>query len=178
MVLLRPRDALRYGYRVWSERRSGLVLRLQTVQADGRVREQASFLQLDLDAPVSLTELARAMDDLEGYRALTPAPQRKLQDAERAWTLRESVPGFALQGCRAPQAQPRTMQCSYSDGLASVSLFIEPVRPGTAVAGARWSAGATQALARPLDADTWLTAVGEVPLDTLVLFADRLVRAR
>jgi sigma-E factor negative regulatory protein RseB len=178
VVLLRPRDALRYGYRVWSERRSGLVLRLQTVQADGRVREQASFLQLDLDAPVSLTELARAMDDLEGYRALTPAPQRKLQDAERAWTLREPVPGFALQGCRAPQAQPRTMQCSYSDGLASVSLFIEPVRPGTAVAGARWSAGATQALARPLDADTWLTAVGEVPLDTLVLFADRLVRAR
>lgn len=178
VVFLRPRDALRYGYRVWSERRSGLVLRLQTVQADGRVREQASFLQLDLDAPVSLTELARSMDDLKGYRALARAPERKLQEAERVWKLREPVPGFALQGCRAPQARPNTMQCNYSDGLASVSLFIEPGRPDATVGGARWSAGATQALARPLDSGTWLTAVGEVPFDTLVLFAERLERPR
>ena len=50
VVWLRPRDALRFGYRIWSEQGSGLVLRLQTVQADGHVREQASFLQLELDA--------------------------------------------------------------------------------------------------------------------------------
>lgn len=179
VVLLQPRDGLRFGYRLWSERRSGLVLRLQTVQADGHVREQASFLQIDLEAPVSLAELARGMDDVTGYRALAAAPERSLQDSERTWTLREPVPGFALQGCRAPQARPNTMQCGYSDGLASVSLFFEPLPSGRAAAvEARWSAGATQALARPLDATTWLTAVGEVPPATLVLFADRLVRAR
>ncbi|MGP1685277.1 MAG: MucB/RseB C-terminal domain-containing protein, partial [Giesbergeria sp.] len=71
------------------------------------------------------------------------------------------------------------MQCSYSDGLASVSLFFQPVGPGPqAPVQARWSTGATQALARPLDATTRLTAVGEVPSATLLLFAERLVRAR
>lgn len=179
VVLLQPRDDLRFGYRLWSERRSGLVLRMQTVQADGRVREQASFLQLDLDAPVSLAALSRAMDDLSGYRALAVVPERTVQDAERSWVLREPVPGFALQGCRVPQVRPQTMQCNYSDGLASVSLFFEPTPAGKTVpVVARWSAGATQALARPLDATTWLTAVGEVPAATLVLFAERLVRAR
>ena len=64
-------------------------------------------------------------------------------------------------------------------GLASVSLFFE-TRDGaqTLNALARWSAGATQALARPLDAHPWLTAVGEVPQATLALFAQRLVRVR
>ena len=179
VVLFQPRDGLRFGYRLWSEHGSGLVLRLQTVQADGRVREQASFVQLDLDAPVSLAELSRAMDDFSGYRAVSVAPERSLEGADRRWTLREPIPGFALQGCRAPQARPNTMQCSYSDGLATVSLFFEPLPSGKSVpAMARWSAGATQALARPLEASTWLTAVGEVPVATLVQFADRVVRAR
>ena len=179
VVLLQPRDELRFGYRLWSEQRTGLVLRLQTVQTDGRVREQASFLQLDLDAPVSLEALERAMDDMSGYRALASAPERSMRDAEQTWTLRAPVEGFAPQGCRAPQARPHTMQCSYSDGLASVSLFFEPAdASGSPPVVARWSAGATQALARRLDATTWLTAVGEVPPNTLVLFAERLVRVR
>lgn len=179
VVLLQPRDGLRFGYRLWSEARSGLVLRLQTVQADGRVREQASFLQLDLDAPVSLDEISRAMEDLSGYRSLSVVPARTVQDAERVWILRKPVSGFVLQGCQMPQARPNTMQCSYSDGLASVSLFFESTSRGnTAPVVARWSAGATQALARPLDATTWLTAVGEVPATTLGLFAERLVRQR
>ena len=178
VVLLQPRDDLRFGYRLWSEQHSGLVLRLQTVQADGRVREQASFLQLDL-APVSLAALSRAMDDMVGYRAQAIVPERSVREAEQTWALSEPVRGFSLQGCRASQAQPHTMQCSYSDGLASVSLFFEPVNsnnPSPVVA--RWSAGATQALARTLDATTRLTAVGEVPPATLVLFAERLVRMR
>ena len=179
VVLFQPRDGLRFGYRLWSEHGSGLVLRLQTVQVDGRVREQASFVQLDLNASVSLAELSREMDDFSGYRTVAVAPERSLDDGERSWTLREQVPGFVLQGCRAPQARPDTMQCSYSDGLATVSLFFEPVHSGKPVpVVARWSAGATQALARPLDASTWLTAVGEVPPATLVQFANRLVRTR
>ena len=179
VVWLRPRDALRFGYRIWSEQGSGLVLRLQTVEADGHVREQASFLQLELDAPVSLPALSQAMDDLQGYRALAQVPQRELPQEESVWALREALPGFSLQGCRVPQTRGNAMQCTYSDGLASVSLFFE-TREGaqTLNALARWSAGATQALARPLDAHTWLTAVGEVPPATLMLFAERLVRVR
>ncbi|MCO5104793.1 MAG: MucB/RseB C-terminal domain-containing protein [Burkholderiaceae bacterium] len=179
VVWLRPRDALRFGYRIWSEQGSGLVLRLQTVQADGHVREQASFLQVDLGTPVSLPALAREMEDTRGYRALAQLAPRELPPEEVAWTLREAVPGFSYQGCRASGTRGEAVQCTYADGLASVSLFFE-TRDGAVPAQtlARWSAGATQALARPLDAQTWLTVVGEVPAATLALFAERLVRVR
>ncbi len=179
VVLLHARDELRFGYRLWSEQQSGLVLRLQTVQTDGKVREQASFLQLELDAPVSVAALARAMDDLSGYRSLAAAPEREMQESEQTWTLREPVPGFALQGCRSSKPLSHTMQCNYSDGLASVSLFFEPATAVRQKAmAARWASGATQALALPLNATTWLTAVGEVPQATLVLFAERLIPMR
>jgi sigma-E factor negative regulatory protein RseB len=52
VVELNPRDKLRYGYRIWSEKKSGLVVKLQTLDVDGRVLEQAAFSELQLDAPV------------------------------------------------------------------------------------------------------------------------------
>ncbi|MNT87926.1 MucB/RseB family protein [compost metagenome] len=71
------------------------------------------------------------------------------------------------------------LQCLYSDGLASVSLFFEsfdsqrhPAEPQVS------SMGATQLLAQRVPPDTWVTVVGEVPLQTLRLFAGQLERAR
>ena len=36
-VQLVPKDPWRYGYRVWSEKKTGLVMKLQTVDASGRI---------------------------------------------------------------------------------------------------------------------------------------------
>lgn len=177
VIWLVPRDALRFGYRVWSERRSGLVLKVQTVQADGRVLEQAGFLQLDLDAPVSFDQLSSAMDDVSGYQVVDSVGEEDRTEQNSKWVLRTAVPGFRLEGCRMAFAGARTTQCSYADGLTRVSLFFEDLGPnGPPAAVARWSAGATRAIARPLDASTWLTVVGEVPYPTLLLFAERLQR--
>ncbi len=175
VVWLVPKDALRFGYRVWSERDSGLVLKVQTVTADGHLLEQASFMQLELDAPVSFDNVSSAMDDVAGYQVVDSTRQSTGVDSKSPWTLREPIPGFSRQGCRVSPARPRTTQCSYADGLTSVSLFFEnfgAFPPPSATA--RWAAGATRAIARPLNASTWLTVVGEVPFSTLVMFAERL----
>ena len=71
------------------------------------------------------------------------------------------------------------LQCLYSDGLASVSLFFESFdsqrhSPEPQVS----SMGATQLLAQRVPPDTWVTVVGEVPLQTPRLFAGQLERAR
>jgi sigma-E factor negative regulatory protein RseB len=39
VVELVPRDKLRFGYRIWSEKKTGLVIKLQTLDALGRVLE-------------------------------------------------------------------------------------------------------------------------------------------
>jgi sigma-E factor negative regulatory protein RseB len=68
VVHLAPKDSLRYGYRIWSERKSGLVVKLQTLDTEGNVLEQAAFSELQLDAPVRMDKLAQMMASTEGYR--------------------------------------------------------------------------------------------------------------
>ncbi|MDB5829762.1 MAG: transcriptional regulator, partial [Variovorax sp.] len=61
VVGLEPRDSLRFGYRIWSEHRSGLVVKLQTLDGDGKVVEQSAFSELQLDAPVKVHALSQMM---------------------------------------------------------------------------------------------------------------------
>ncbi|RYX89167.1 MAG: transcriptional regulator, partial [Comamonadaceae bacterium] len=72
VVQLQPRDKLRFGYRIWSEKKSGLVVKLQTLDVDGRVLEQAAFSELQLDAPVRMDKLAKLMGNTDGYRVEKP----------------------------------------------------------------------------------------------------------
>jgi sigma-E factor negative regulatory protein RseB len=67
------------------------------------------------------------------------------------------------------------MQWIFSDGLAAVSLFVEPFDRKRHTQEGAWAMGATQTLAKRVD-DWWLTAVGEVPAPTLKLFAQELKR--
>jgi sigma-E factor negative regulatory protein RseB len=69
------------------------------------------------------------------------------------------------------------MQWIFSDGLASVSLFLEPYDRQRHQQEGILAAGATQTLTRRLD-DWWLTVVGEVPPPTLKAFAQSLERRR
>jgi sigma-E factor negative regulatory protein RseB len=180
IVLLKPRDKLRFGYRVWTEKKSGLVIKLQTLDVDGKVLEQAAFSELQIDAPVRLESLARMMNKTAGYR--TERVETLATDpATEGWTLSEPVPGFRSMSCikRAPQpgTPPSTMQWVFSDGLASVSLFVEPYDAQRHLKEGLVGMGATQSLMRRSE-DWWLTAVGEVPAATLKNFAASLQRTR
>lgn len=184
VVAFIPRDAWRFGYRIWAEQGSGLALQLQTLDAEGRVLEQAAFSELAMESPAGLQAMLRMMGDMEGYRKAAVPLERTTADAE-GWRMRATVAGFVPQGCykkaRAVQAEvPRTvLQCIYSDGLATLSVFLEPYGAGRHPEGARSvSMGATQVVAQKVGQDTWATAVGEVPLETLRRFIGALERAR
>ncbi|MGJ7490426.1 MucB/RseB C-terminal domain-containing protein [Variovorax sp. ZT4R33] len=185
VLQLAPRDGLRFGYRVWSERRTGLVVALQTVDGDGRVVEQSAFSELQFEAPVKTQALAQMMGNTAGYRIEKSALERTSASAE-GWALREPVPGFKPVNCyrRAIDGESkaeRTMQWTFSDGLASVSLFVEPYEPQRQPREALMALGATYTLTRRLSdkgGDWWLTVVGEVPPQTLQAFAQGLMRTR
>jgi sigma-E factor negative regulatory protein RseB len=183
VVWFKPLDPLRFGYRIWSERTSGLVVKMQTLATDGRVLEQAAFSELDFDAPVPMDKLSRMMDDVAGYKVIAPAVV-KTTAQEEGWRLRQPVAGFVAQSCHKRAAATSSaalpvLQCLYSDGLATVSLFVEPFdaqRHGNQ--GQLGSMGATQMLGQRMVPDAWVTAVGEVPMQTLRLFVGALERTR
>jgi sigma-E factor negative regulatory protein RseB len=183
VVWFKPQDSLRFGYRLWSERDTGLVVKLQTLSGDGRVLEQAAFSELDLNASVRADQLSRMMDATEGFRVVAPAVVNTTARAE-GWNLRQPVAGFVAVSCHRRPVSPsekaqNVLQCLYSDGLASVSLFFEPFDSQRHPAEPQVSSmGATQLLAQRVPPDTWVTVVGEVPLQTLRLFAGQLERAR
>lgn len=185
VVNLVPRDSLRFGYRVWSERRSGLVIKLQTLDADGRVIEQSAFSELQLDAPVKVQALAQMMDSTAGYRVEKSELEHTTALAE-GWSLKHPVAGFKPTSCYrrslgAPGASEQTMQWTFSDGLASVSLFVEPYDVKSHPQEVLLALGATYTMTRHLTdkgGDWWVTAVGEVPPQTLEAFAQGLARTR
>lgn len=186
VVLLQPRDALRYGYRVWSEKKSGLVITLQTLDADGRVLEQSAFSELDMDAPVKIDKLAQLMSKTAGYKVVKSEMVRTTATNE-GWQLKAPVPGFQPVSCvkrptavgSLPGAAPdNTMQWSFSDGLANVSLFVEPFDAQRHTQEQEMAMGSTQTITKRIAADWWVTVVGEAPLPTLRLFAQSLERKK
>ena len=181
IVLLKPKDKLRYGYRIWSEQKTGLVVKLQTLDLDGRVLEQAAFSELQLNAPVRLDKLSQMMGKTTGYRKEVLETVQTDPDAE-GWSLRTPVAGFRSMSCikRPTQAgtlQQGTVQWVFSDGLASVSLFLEPYDVERHLREGLVTVGATRSLTLRAE-DWWLTAVGEVPPQTLKAFAQALERKK
>ncbi len=183
MLQLRPADSLRYGYRVWTEKKTGLVVKLQTLDGDGHVLEQAAFSELQLDVPVSMAKLTQMMSNTEGYQVEKPEMVKTTAAAE-GWVLKNTVPGFKPMSCYrrsvgagADARHENTLQWIFSDGLASVSLFVEVYDPQRHGQPGSLAMGATHTLTRRIG-DWWLTVVGEVPPQTLAAFAQGLERKK
>jgi len=187
IVELKPRDQLRFGYRIWSEKSSGMLMKVQTLDGDGTVLEQAAFSELQLDAPVSVSKLTRMMDNTEGYRVDRPALVKTTATAE-GWAMKNPVAGFRPMTCHkrpTPSGDSGktegAMQWVFSDGLASVSLFVEAYDARRHKVEGVMALGATHALTRRLSdksGDWWLTVIGEVPQNTLAALAQGLERTR
>lgn len=186
VVTLVPKDKLRFGYRVWSEKKSGLVIKLQTLDTDGRVIEQSAFSELKLDAPVKMEKLAQMMANTEGYRVEKSSEAVKTTAPHEGWVLKTAVPGFKPVSCfkrdmASATAHESTVQWIFSDGLATVSLFLEIYDHQRHVQASLRALGATQSLTRhvtAVDGDWWLTVLGEVPVQTLQAFAQSLERKK
>ena len=188
VVNITPKDKLRFGYRVWSEKKTGLVIKLQTLDTEGRVLEQSAFSELQLDAPVKMDKLAQMMANTEGYR-IEKTEVVKTTAATEGWALKAAVPGFqsiscfkrAMDAAVPGSAKDSAMQWIFSDGLATVSLFLEIYDQQRHLQEGLQALGATQSLTRHVrdkDGDWWLTVLGEVPTPTLLVFAQSLERKK
>jgi sigma-E factor negative regulatory protein RseB len=141
-LVLLPRDELRYGYKLWFDARSGMLLRARTYDEKGEMVEQFTFTQISF-GNVSRDKV-RARHASQSWRveesAVAPAD---LSGA--GWSVPAPLPGFrkVVEVTRRLGESRPVGQVVYSDGLAAVSIFIEPlagrpdqVRPGLSRMGA------------------------------------------
>ena len=156
-----PRQADRYGYRLWVDRATGLLLRSQTVNDRGEVLEQMAFAEVRIGG-VDRGQLKPSWPT-EGWK-VDETTHRPVDLKEEGWRL--SAPGGfkPLYSVRRPMASGSALQAVYSDGLASLSVFIEPAAASD-TSEALPRRGPINAYARRLG-DSMVTVVGEIPAET------------
>jgi sigma-E factor negative regulatory protein RseB len=178
VLLLKPRDGYRYGYRLWADQATGLLLRADVLGDRGDVLETSAFSDVTIGIKPQPESVLRPMKRLEGYRVLRPEMTPTKLEAQ-GWSLRQSAPGFRQVSCvrrglggpePADSAERQALQVIYSDGLTYVSVFIEPWDARRQAGQLVASVGPTQTLM--LQHGDWrVTVVGDVPQATLRLFA-------
>ncbi len=190
VLTIKPRDTFRFGYRLWSDQASGLLLRSDVLSERGELLESSAFSEVTIGVKGQLDLVIGPMKKLDGYRVLRPAMTPTKLEAE-GWILRPNVAGFVQVSCvkrpldGAAQDEPRgangapvqALQTIFSDGLTYVSLFIEPYNAERHSKPVLTLAGATHTLMRR-QGDWWLTVVGDVPATTLRAFASGLERKK
>ena len=176
---LDPKDTYRFAYKLWADKKSGLLLRAQTLDPNGQVLEQLSFSQVHIGVPVDKAGIVNGIRNLAGWTVVRP-PVEPVDMAAQGWKITPSVPGFhMIRQLRRPMAsreagQPPIPvdQAVFSDGLAAISVFVEPVENNTRKEGTGDS-GATHVLVKR-QGDFWITLLGEVPQTTLQQFASAI----
>lgn len=174
IVELLPRDQYRYGFRYWLERDSGLLLRCDLIDAQGQTLEQVMYSDLSL-----LSESPQlAEPDLKNFRVIElDAGQQAL--APLRWQVRQLPSGFRLvQSSERPSAhgEGRVQQLVFSDGLTSVSVFVEEQLPQDMAINGETRMGVMNAYGKPLNGHH-VIVMGEVPIATLRLMAQSIDHA-
>jgi sigma-E factor negative regulatory protein RseB len=186
VLWVKPKDTYRYGYRLWSDKASGLLLRADVLGERSEVMETSAFSDLVIGVKSQPELVLHAMKKLEGYRVVRPVLVSTSLEAE-GWLLRDVVPGFRQVSCvkrplesgavERDTAPEPVLQAIYSDGLTHVSVFIEPFNPVRHIRPLHAFVGATQTMMRK-HGEWWVTVVGDVPPGTLRMFANGLERKK
>jgi len=172
-IILEPKDNLRYGYKLWAEKSTGLLLRAQTLNEKRDVVEQIAFTQIAI-GNIDRNRAKPSFANTTGWRVENAVMS---QVSLSGWTVKSLPPGFRkirevkrmvseasaptmIASANGQPTQREVAQIVFSDGLAAISVFIEPGTQsrteGSLQQGALNIVGKRQG-------DFWLTIVGEVP---------------
>lgn len=174
LVMILPRDDVRYGYQLWADTATGLLLKARMIGEGTDVIEQFVYTEVSPGVVVDRAKLkprtVRAADwQVVNVRGV------ELKPSDVAWTFHNLPSGFRLLSTVKRSMRgggSDAIHAMFSDGLANVSVFIEQARRGSTVAAGAVSAGSTAIFKRLVGDDYLVTALGEVPGPTLQRIAE------
>ncbi len=169
-IAVRPLDRYRFGYQFWLDTVTAMPLKTMTLGEHGRVVELMHFTDIAFPGEIEEAALAPTLAT-EGYATLYPSQvgDHELR-SEAAWTADRLPRGFRLSIATRELAEgaPTAEHLVYSDGLASVSVFIERSRTASRARATFAELGAASAFSRSVGAYQ-IVVIGEVPADTVTM---------
>jgi sigma-E factor negative regulatory protein RseB len=176
VIALEPRDNLRYGHRFCADMASGLPLRARTYNEKKEPLESFAFTEVKLGGSFNRdTVKSRYSTVSRNWRVDHSGFPTAEVPADTGWVLRQQPTGFRKLTELKRSIAGRTTMVShivYSDGLAAVSVFIEPL-PKARIAHSLSHQGAVNIFTRPV-ADYMVTVLGEAPAATVMQIANSL----
>lgn len=182
VVSISPRDQYRYGFRLWLDRETGVLLRSDMLDSAGEVVEQTMFTSVEFISK----EVASAQ--FETPPSTSPLPKANLPELgpaktggnnEGTWRVERAPAGFSVVERVVHSASPThphgNEQLVLSDGLASVSVFIESAASARRSFIGKTHRGAVNAFGTLLDGRQ-VTVVGEVPIATVEMIGQSIVQ--
>jgi len=174
VLTLEPKDRMRYGHRLWADLSTGMLLRAKTFNEKNELLEQFAFTQIKIGGAISRDQLKpRYFRQSKDWR-IEDSGAIRANLAESGWTIRSKPPGFRTiaELTRTVGGTQGVGHFVLSDGLAAISVFIEPAtskRPGPQAGLARQ--GAINVYIRPVG-NYWVTVVGEAPAESVKYLAN------
>lgn len=177
MISITPKDAYRYGYRFWIDKDSKMFLRSDLTDVDSKPIEQVMFTRLGIGIPIPDSELQPSLTG-DGYAWYHQDVSKETQQAETQrephWTVSRLPAGFDLTNYQRKRIRPDGEygeHLVYSDGLATVSVYVETGPPDKDAYLGLSSMGAINAYRVVVDSHL-VTVVGDVPAVTVKMMAE------
>lgn len=176
-IAIIPRDQYRYGQNIWLAEDSGLLLRAEVLDEQGAIVEQVMFTSLELREHIPQELLAPQTENPGRIVELGEKPNEPVtSEAHLHWQVTLLPPGFKQDMQRLhslPNKSQPVEHYLFSDGLASVSVFIEKSDEASDGFIGTSRMGGVNAYGRRLNGHL-ATVVGEVPPITVKRIAESI----
>ena len=174
-IVLEPKDDLRYGHQLWVDVDSGLLLKAEVMNEHNEPVETFTFTELQIGSPIARDTLQSKFAAQSKDWRVQNIHTTVSRGEDAAWRFKFKLPGFSkLVGMKRQVAKdmPESLHLVFSDGLAAISVFIEPSSASAPMSDLEMvSVGATHVYQRTV-AGHQFVLIGEVPLSTLKKFGD------
>ena len=170
VVELVPNDAFRYSYKIWADTEYGLLLKMTLIDSKNQTLEQIEFNQLSMLNSHDENWFKPSIDVKKSYVMQDATAVNQITND---WIVTELPVGYTKVDHRALVVPGKTApvdQVIFSDGIASVSLFIEPLIKGMQPKKGHMLIGSTNICASVINGYQ-VTVVGEVPAATVMQIA-------
>ena len=180
VIDVRPKDRHRYGFRFAADCETGLLLKSELLDGDGAALEQIVYTHLDLPDSIPDEALEPQVSDagFTRYEDAVSGAGHGLVARTQEWGVGWLPAGFRMTDEFYDPIQPARDPVDhrvYSDGLVSLSIFIERVSGAGDWIEGHSSVGAVNAFSRIVD-EFRISVVGEVPGPTVEKVAASIVK--
>lgn len=167
-----PIDNYRYGYRLWVDKKSDLLLQSDLVDQQGTVLEKIAFSSIELghEIPDKLLQAQMQGNEMTWNRTEQIMNTKiSANKAKSSWQIMWMPDGFTLvakQSRFKARNGALVEQQVYSDGLNSISIFMEKIRAQHSHLHGISKMGSNNAFGTIINGH-FVTIVGEVPARTV-----------